>query len=208
MAYLPASNLLGATGPVIGERTLYTTSVGVAMLVAWCLERVFAYAAEHRERLAARASAIVGALAVLVACGRAYRHTTAYAEVWRDQPSLFAQVIRADSLHYRGYQLLAIEAENHDRFDEARRWYARAYTMRPYDPTLLTGYGEFLMRAHRPRHALAIAQRLVRDPSVGADPRAARLYLDAVRAVWGADSAAATMTRFRTRAPVADVGAR
>ena len=49
LAYFPASNLVAATGAIIAERTLYLASVGVAMLLAWCLEQVLAYAAARLD---------------------------------------------------------------------------------------------------------------------------------------------------------------
>src|SRR5581483_2756256 len=35
VAFLPASNLLVATGQILSERTLYLSSIGAAMLVGW-----------------------------------------------------------------------------------------------------------------------------------------------------------------------------
>jgi len=191
LAYLPASNLFGATGPVIGERTLYTTSVGVAMLIAWCLERVLVHAAQYRRELARRVLVGAAVIALVAACVRGYRRSVDYAGVWRDHQSLFWQMVRADSLYYRGYELLAMDAQSHNRLAEAQHLYLRAYTMRPFDPTVLTAYGEFLLQVHRPRHALAMARRLLRDRRERSDARAVALYMNAAAAVRGADSAAA-----------------
>ena len=203
VAYFPASNLLGATGPILGERTLYTTSVGVAMLLAWGIERALAHAVVDRIALRGRAVAAGAVAALAVACIRGYAQTRTYAGVWRDHPSLFGQIVRADSLNYRGYQLLAIDQENHDRFDEAARLYLRAFALLPYDRTLLTSYGEFLLQARRPRHALAIAQRLFRAKSVWTDARSVTLLLNATSAAWGVDSVLAAAQRLDEQAPSA-----
>ena len=42
IAFLPASNLLVPTGQLLAERTLYLPSVGVALLVAWGINVVYA----------------------------------------------------------------------------------------------------------------------------------------------------------------------
>jgi hypothetical protein len=42
VAFLPASNLLAATGQLLAERTLYVPSIGVALVIAWILDRALA----------------------------------------------------------------------------------------------------------------------------------------------------------------------
>jgi hypothetical protein len=197
IAYFPASNLLGATGPIIGERTLYLTSAGVAMILAWCIEKAWA----QRTRSALIVPAV--AAAIVIVCVRGYAQTERYAGVWRNHDALFSRIVEADSLNYRGPQLLAIEAKNHKRYAESARLYARAYALRPYDETLLVNYGEYLSEMGRPRHALAIAERLFRNPSVWTDPRAVTLFLNSTGRVWGVDSVLAAAARLNARAPSA-----
>lgn len=208
IAFLPASNLLTATGQLLAERTLYVSSVGVAMLVAWCLDRVLERAAARgqprpRARAGARIATLVTVGLVVAACVRGYVRTRDYARVWRDRRTVFLQMVRADSLSYRGYQLLAIEAKDHQRSAEAAELYARSYALRPSDPTLLTDYGEYLLETGRARYALAIGDRLFRHSDMWTDARAVTLLLNATGRVWGVDSVLATAQRLNTRAPSA-----
>jgi len=210
IGYFPASNLLAATGPILGERTLYVSSVGVAMLLAWGLDRAavsvaVSVAAPRRARpgrIGWVATTVVAAT-LLAACARGYVHTRDYARVWRDHPTLFAQIVRADSLDYRGYQLLAIEAKNHHRDADAAALYSRAYALAPSNVYLLTDYGEYLLEMHRDRHALAIGQRLLAHPDMRTDQRAVTLFLNAMGRVWGVDSVLAAARRLNAQAPSA-----
>jgi tetratricopeptide (TPR) repeat protein len=138
-----------------------------------------------------------------VACVRGFVLTRRYADVWRDQPALVAQMIRGDSLGYRGYQLLANANKDRGRRAESARLFARAYMLRPSDPTLLTDYGEYLLEMNRPRYALSIGQRLFRHTDVWTDPRAVTVLLNATARVWGVDSVLATARRLHAVAPSA-----
>jgi hypothetical protein len=202
IGFLPASNLLTATGQLLAERTLYVSSGGAAMLMAWGLQRAYEYAS---TRWPGRAS-VAGLAAATVAaalCIRGYTHATDYAGVWRDHRSLFSQIVRADSLSYRGYQLLAMEAKDHHRPAESAELYARAYALRPSDETLLYEYGEYLLQMDRPRYALAIGQRLMTHADIWTNSRAITLLLNATARVWGVDSVLVAAQRLNARAPSA-----
>jgi tetratricopeptide (TPR) repeat protein len=209
IAYLPASNLLAATGAIIAERTLYMASVGVAMLLAWSLERALALAAARHDSPTPARSLIARPIPALVAggliaiCARGYVRTRDYARVWHDRHSLFSQMVQADSLDYRGYQLLAIEAKDERRYDESARLYARAYALRPFDQTLLLDYGGYLLETGRRRYALAMGERLLRYPDAWTDPAAVTLLLNATAQVWGVDSVLVAARRLDARAPSA-----
>jgi protein O-mannosyl-transferase len=209
LAYLPASNLLAATGAIVAERTLYVASIGVAMLVAWCLERAFALAKAPHDaagRARARVASVVpvGAAAALVAmCARGFVQTREYALVWHDHHSVFLRMAQMDSLDYRAYQLLAMEAKDERRFDDSARLYARAYALRPYDQTLMTDYAQYLLETNRPRYAAAIGERLERRREAWTDPRAITLYLNATGQTWGPDSVLQAAKRLNARAPSA-----
>ncbi len=207
LAYLPASNLLAATGAIIAERTLYMASVGVAMLLAWGLEQALAYAAARLDSPARTTSSIARAIPVLAAgaliaiCARSYVQTREYARVWHDRHSLFSRMVQADPLDYRGYQLLAIEAKDERRSDESALLYARAYALRPFDETLLLDYGGYLLDTGRRRYALAMGERLLRYPDAWTDPAAVTLLLNATAQVWGVDSVLVAAKRLDARAP-------
>ena len=211
LAYFPASNLLAATGAIIAERTLYLASVGVAMLLAWCLEQALAYAAARLDSPApatsriARAAPVLAAGALIAICARSYVQTRDYARAWHDHHSVFSRIVQADSLDYRGYQLLAMEAKDERRYDESARLYARAYALRPFDQTLLLNYGDYLLETGRRRYALAIGERLLRHPDAWTDPAAVTLLLNATGQVWGVDSVLVAARRLDARAPSARV---
>jgi len=206
VAFLPASNLLTATGQILAERTLYVPSIGVAMVIAWLLDRAFADATATSPLPARARSRFVAALLttfIAVVCVRGFMFTRRSANAWRDQPTLFAHMIEADSLSYRGYQLLAHESERRGRHAESAQLYARAYALRPSDPTLLADYGQYLLDKNRLRYALAIGQRLFTHKDVWTDPGAITLLLNATARVWGVDSVLATARRLHAVAPSA-----
>ena len=207
LAFLPASNLLTATGQILAERTLYVSSMGVAMLLAWGLDRVFGLVRwsrrEPRLTLLPQVAALATAVVLSVACIRGFVHTRSYARVWRSHTELFTQMVRADSLSYRGYQLLAIQADKTGHRAEADRLYARAYTLYPHDRTLLADYGEYLLKRQQPVQALTIGQHLLAFDDMRTDGRAVTIYLDAVDRVWGVDSALIAARRLTDRSPSA-----
>jgi tetratricopeptide (TPR) repeat protein len=204
IAYFPASNLLAATGAIVAERTLYTASVGVAILISWCLERALEHAAERRVSL--RGGAIIPTLAgaiVLAASFRGFVQTKDYARVWRKHETVFSRMVEADPLNYRGYQLLALAMKDNKRYAESARLYALAYARRPSDVTLLADYGEYLLQMHRPRYAVAIGERLMTHRDAWTDSRAVSLLLNATGQSWGPDSVLAAAQRLNARAPSA-----
>ena len=65
----------------------------------------------------ARAAPVLAASALIAICARSYVQTREYARVWHDHHSLFSRIVQADSLDYRGYQLLAMEAKDEGRYE-------------------------------------------------------------------------------------------
>src|SRR5437879_1206938 len=104
IAFLPASNLLVPTGQILAERTLYLSSVGAAMLIAWGLDLLVPLV--RRRRLAAVATVVVfGAI-----CARGFVRAREYSLVWKDRLRLFTYMTVVEPHGYRGFQLLAVEA--------------------------------------------------------------------------------------------------
>ena len=64
IAFLPASNLLVPTGQLLAERTLYLPSVGVALLAAWGIDRVYGWARDARGAFTAQLATGVPAAAL------------------------------------------------------------------------------------------------------------------------------------------------
>jgi hypothetical protein len=210
IAYFPASNLIAATGPILAERTLYVASIGVAMLVAWSLERIGVWASERPNMSVAssvsvrsRGPLLLAGAVFGVACAREYVHARDYTSVWRIHHSLFTRIVEADSLNYRGYVLLALEAKDFHRLVESAQLYAHAYSLRPSDPLVLADYGEYLLEVGSPRYAMAMGERLMRIPAMRTDARAVTLLLNATGRVWGVDSVLAAAQRLENASPSA-----
>jgi tetratricopeptide (TPR) repeat protein len=210
IAYFPASNLIAATGPILAERTLYVASIGVAMLVAWSFERIAVWASERTSasvianvRAGSRVALLVAGAVFSVVCGREYVQARDYTRVWRLHHGLFVRMVEADSLNYRGYVLLALEAKDFHRFAESAQLYARAYALRPSDPLVLADYGEYLLETGSPRYAMAMGQRLMRIPAMRTDARAVTLFLNATGKIFGIDSVLAAAQRLERASPSA-----
>ncbi len=195
-AFLPASNILVATGQILAERTLYLASAGAAMLVAWMLDRA-------RESVRARSVMFAVATGIVVgASARGFVKTRDYTAVWKDQSTLFPYMITVDSGSYRGYQLLAMEMDRVGRASGALRLYAKAYALAPHDRIVAADYAAFLLEHHDAPRALEVARRLIEEhPDLATNRRAVSLLLNATGAAFGADSVLAAATRLDARAP-------
>ncbi len=198
IAFLPASNLLVPTGQILAERTLYVPSIGVAMLVGLVLQ-----AAQTSQR-AGRAvpgvwpATVALALAVIAfAAARSARWT----EVWRTHPSVYAQMIVADSANYRGYWFSAVYAGNNGRMDDALPLLARAYDLFPADRGLKLDYSDALLRQGMSRRAAVVALGLMDSPTFRARPRAVAVYLEALGRAFGPDSVVAAGRWIMARTP-------
>jgi hypothetical protein len=144
IAFLPASNLLVATGQILAERTLYVPSIGVAMFVGLIAERLGSAIAAPRSawRVAAAAAAVV--LVALLA-----RQTWRSTAVWRSHEGVYRQMVAADSANYRGWWSLAIYEGNNGRMANAIPLLERAYALFPRDSGLQRDYAEALFQAGR-----------------------------------------------------------
>jgi len=163
LSFLPASNLLVATGQVLAERTLYLPSVGAAMLVGVVLERASAWT--QSRGLSARWPQLAGAalgLLILVSAARAARWT----EHWRNHDRLFARMMAADPKGYAGYWLAGIEATLQKRPSDGLALFEKAYALERRDRGLvldygasLTNHGQFERAAQVYREGLKLAPR-------------------------------------------------
>jgi hypothetical protein len=190
IAFLPASNLLVATGQILAERTLYGASIGAAMALAWLADRAVdtSRAFERTPRLAVRAGV---ACALALAALRSAAMTLEYDGTWRTNGALFQYLVAADPAGYRGHWLLALQAEQGARPDSALRELGRAYARFSGDRQLTIDYTNALLAARRPGDAARVASNLMRFADMRADSNAVGLYLSAVAQAYGADSARA-----------------
>jgi tetratricopeptide (TPR) repeat protein len=133
LAFLPASNLLVATGQLVGERNLYGASVGAEMLTAWALASL---AMVNRERVAAF---IAGAFIVF---GLARSADGALA--WKSNGDLWTYAIEADPLDYKPQWSLAIWYLQRNDLRHGGPLLERAHELNPSEPQLAADYAQIL----------------------------------------------------------------
>lgn len=196
IAFLPASNLLIATGQILAERTLYVPSIGVAMLLALALgaARAVAQAGPARRWIWPAAAA-----AVLGVSGVSGWRTFGMTEVWRSHESVHTQMIVADPANYRGWWYTAVYLGNNGRMDEAFPFVERAFRMYPADRGLRLDYADALLRRGQARRSAAVAAELMASDVFRARPRAVAVYLDALGRAFGPDSVIAAGGRLMAR---------
>ncbi len=183
LAYLTASNILIPTGQLLAERTLFFSSVGVAMLAVWVLalaER--ASIAESRVAIGVAAT-----LALLGAIG-----TIARVPVWSSEERLFRSGIDFDPAAFYPYQMLARSAGR--RGDNARglALLGAAYRRYPAGETLALEYAQHLRTSGRGENALEVLRAATRAHPASQSVRLA--YLDALLEQRGADSVIADIS--------------
>lgn len=97
ITFLPVSNLLFATGTIMGERLVYLPSAGLAALAAIGLSRL-----AHRERLRQVVTVSV-AIVVLAFAARTYTRNAD----WRDDETLWRSAIRSAPASAKAHRALA-----------------------------------------------------------------------------------------------------
>lgn len=154
LAWFPVSNLVAPTGILLAERTLYLPSVGVALLAGWLVEVVTARG--HTRP----AMAVVVLITVL---GAARSH--ARQPVWRDNRSLFSQMVVDAPRSYRTHALLATIAIEDGDLARAAALYARGDSLWPHDPRLLEDWAHLERRRIGCDAAIPLLERsLALDP--------------------------------------------
>lgn len=206
LAFLPASNLLVATGQILAERTLYVPSVGIAMLLAWGMDRLAIALARSwgmwRVRgETGRVLTAISGVAIVVVCVRfgvlAQRATGA----WRSHRAVIEQMIAADPGGYRGHYLLALDLRRGKAADSTAREFANAYRLYARDPQLNFDYARFLLEWQQPAEAALVTRALMDDSRMRNDADAIRIYLEARGRAYGADSVLVAASRLYRRRP-------
>ena len=129
LTYLPAANLLTATGQLIADRTLFGATVGVALAIGLFLDRA--------PRYARRVALAVCALVTL----RGAISSASYATAWSSHRTLWTRLVATSPTEYRGYELLGIDARERGDTSHALALLARAYAMEPRDRRLRFEFG-------------------------------------------------------------------
>lgn len=190
LAYLAASNILVPTGQLLAERTLFCSSIGVAMLGGWVLSRTEGAPASVRRSAMSIAMVLVAAGAL----GSALR-----VPVWSSEERLFQSGIDYDGAAFYPYWQLARAVGR--RGDNARglALLGEAYRRYPAGETLALEYAQHLRTSARGEDALTVL-RSASDAHPASQP--ARLaYLDAILDLRGPDSLIAAINGERGRDP-------
>jgi hypothetical protein len=183
LTYLPASNLLTATGQLLADRTLFGATVGVTLALAWALDRV-----PRRAR-----TALV--LVCVVALGRNALASARYAVAWSSHRTLWERLVQTSPTEYRGYQLLGIDARDRGDTTRALPLLARAFAMEPRDRRGRFEYGQALYLTRRYAHAALVLAPLLASGDARAEPQFVAMYLEAVGRSRGAEGVVSEGTR-------------
>ena len=149
LAYLPASNLLTATGQLIADRTLFGATVGAAMALAWAIDRL------------PRRAHIALVLVVALAIGRNSLASVRYAVAWSSHRTLWERLVEVSPAEPRGYQLLGIDARERGDTARALPLLARAFAMEPRARRNRFEYGQVLYATGRHAQAAQVLAPLL-----------------------------------------------
>lgn len=169
---LPVANVVFPTGIILAERTLYLPSVGLALVVAWGVDR-WRLAEWHNGPRRFAVPAVAGL--VLIALGvRTWTRTP----IWKNNKTVMIASLVGEPMSYRAHERAADVLDRAGDVAGALREYTVARSLYPVDPmlyqapaTLLVGRGDSGDAAA----AVLLDSALVIDPSP---------YQDALRRAW------------------------
>jgi hypothetical protein len=148
--FAPVSNVIVPTGVVIAERTLYSPSVGVALVfgagvaAVWRAIRGLTGSARIRQTVAVAGAALVVALVATLSI----LETETSIPVWRNNATIFAAVRSRAPDSYRGYFLEADAERDRGEVAGAHRDYGLAIARFSGDVALLHHAGLNALAAH------------------------------------------------------------
>lgn len=162
LAWLPTSNLLYPTGIVLSERTLYLSSVGLALLAACGAQ---ALARRSGMRIALQVSAIVA----LPLAARSWTRE----DVWLSTRRLVLSAMATQPQSYAVHEALARALWLRGQRQDALREYETAAELYPLDPYLQARMAALDLEAGRNRDALRHARAAERVDSTYASAQQA-----------------------------------
>lgn len=192
IAFFPASNLLVATGQILAERTLYLPTVGAAMFIGLLVLSIPRIVRVKYEWIVTMPVAVAAVSFIIVLFAA---QSVRWSGIWRDHPTLFGQMIKADSAGYVGYWYTGVFVGRNGRMDEALKWVEQAYARYPYDRGLKLDYSDALLQNGHPDRALPIVRELMAYEKYRKHPTAINVYLESLNRVFGADSVVAAARR-------------
>lgn len=180
ITFFPVSNLLVPTGIVLGERTLYVPSMGLAIPLAtglaWLLARATTPAT--RTLVAAGAATLLGL--GLVTLREAMRP-------WFGSATLYRAEVLKGTQSYRVYWQFGTMLSEMGKQAEARELLEKSYALYDGDPIVIVAIGDTYMRADDCAHGVPWYRKAL---ATNPDFEVARAQL-AVCAAWSGDYATA-----------------
>jgi hypothetical protein len=176
LTYLPASNLLTATGQLLSDRALFGATIGVALLIAWAVDCM--------PPFGRRVAAVL--MVVLVV-----RNTVSgahYAVAWTSHRTLWTRMIEEAPTEHLGYKLLGMDARARGDTAQAISLLERAFAMAPSDRQTRFELGQAQYTTGRYRAAVATLSPLMRNADARGERDFVSLYLDAVGRSAGPDA--------------------
>jgi hypothetical protein len=178
LTYLPASNILTATGQILSDRTLFGVTAGAAFFFAWTLD-----IASRRMLRVARVVWIVLLAHNLLVGSR-------YALVWSSHRTLWAELARISPNEHMSYKLLGMDARGRKDYASAVTYLSRALSMVPSDRQIRFELGQAQYSTGDYAGAVSTLAPLLKDGDVRKEPGFVALYLDAVGRSAGAPAVA------------------
>ncbi len=193
LTYLPASNLLSATGQLFSDRTLFGATVGAALAIAWTIDCLSPFG----RRMAA-------GLMVLLVAGDTIS-SAHYAIAWTTHRSLWTRMIEVAPAEHLGYKLLGMDARARGDTSRALALLERAFAMAPSDRQTRFELGQEQYATGRYRAAVTTLSPLMLNADARSEREFVSLYLDAVGRSAGPEAVirAATPLLHSASAPVA-----
>lgn len=190
IAFLPASNLLVPTGQLLAERTLYLPSVGVALLAAWGINAVYAWARGLGGTVVAKLA--TGVPLVAVAIGALL---VTYPEVlpWQTNYTLFLHGIEQAPRASRPWQLMGDLYANQGDHKKAIKYLEHAHSLEPANDNIVFFYSEQLHAIGALESELALLRDAAKE-----NPESEQtwvMYLVALGTRRGPDSVLAELAR-------------
>lgn len=195
LTYLPASNLLTATGQLLSDRALFGATIGAALAIAWALDCIPPFG----RRVAA---VLLMLLSARNALGSAH-----YAVAWTSHRTLWTRMIEVAPEEHLGYKLLGMDARARGDTAQAISLLERAFAMAPSDRQTRFELGQAQYATGRYRAAAATLSPLMLNTDARGERDFVALYLDAVGRSAGpaAVVTAATPLVHSPSAPVAEL---
>ena len=193
LTYFPASNLAAATGQILSDRTLFGATVGVALGVAWALDRL--------PRFGRRVASVL--LAVVIV--RATIVSAHYAVAWTSHRTLWTRLAEVSPNEHLSYKLLGMDARARGDTARALPLLERAFAMAPADRQIRFELGQVQYATGRYAAAVNMLTPLLHDGDARSEPGFVALYFDAVGRAGGPGAVvrAATPLLHSETAPVA-----